>query len=77
MKVTLVWADDWSGVYFGNDLVQEDHSIDVARLLKNMVGKGGVLGVDEYYIQDNTKWLNTMGCLPAALSDVYKLEEGV
>ena len=35
-NVTLIRTEDWEGIYFGNELIDEGHSIDWMYILKKL-----------------------------------------
>lgn len=64
-NVTIVNGEDWSGVYLGNLLWREGHSVDWEDLLE-MVG----VKIDSIYA--DCDWLCSRGTLPEKLSDVMR-----
>lgn len=75
MKVTHVLAEDWEGVYFGNEIVAESNSISAGLVLGLLVGKSAILDYEVVYISDSTIWLDARDCLPDTLEEFYKLQE--
>ena len=72
LEVTMVTNDDdWDGLYFGDELVTEGHSIHTYELLKLLEDKG--LLKFEVIIAD--EMLEEMGRCPSNLKDVIPDEE--
>lgn len=66
-RMTFAVGDDWSGVYIGDVLMREGHSVDpvdAAIMAIEFKASGVVMwGVD-------VKWLEDRGDLPANINDV-------
>lgn len=67
-RITFVSADDWEGVYAGEDLLIEGHSV-TAR------GLAHALGFYTYGMTANHDWLHSIGRLPEKLAEVVEEEE--
>ena len=66
--LTYVTGDDWCGLYDGDRLIMEGHSISTYNLLKWMADQGHI---DGYECKEaDLGWLDDRGDLPGALSDV-------
>lgn len=62
-KITLIYTDDWMGLYIDDNLVYEGHEIEEEVLLKHLNIDCDALWADE-------EWLNNRGNLPKKLEDV-------
>jgi len=63
MKVSIVVADDWEGLYIDDKLVFEGHRIDVRTFSENV-------GVDVKFMEADIDWLARRGRLTEKLDDV-------
>lgn len=71
MRIRLVQADDWSGVYIDGELKLEDHYIDVEDILE-------VIGADytaEEPAEEQYTYLEQTGRFPHSEEEWLKLKE--
>lgn len=66
-NVTIIYASDWMGVYFDEDLAAEGHNINIHDLLD-------MLQIEYKAKEADWKWIEKVQRMPLKLSDV-KLEE--
>jgi hypothetical protein len=65
-ELTIIRTEDWEGIYFGNELIDEGHSIDFMHILEKHFG----FKVDYKYI-DAEKFENYFGAnCPDTLEEV-------
>ena len=60
-------TEEWEGLYVDGELVMEDHSLRVHRLL-DYLRNHGYLNIEWKYVEQ--EWLNDRGNLPTRLEDV-------
>lgn len=67
MKVTLVHESNngWVSIYVGDTLLEEGY-MSTGDVLKYLIGKGSILGVEEYYMKRTDK------LSPKTLTEFYK-----
>lgn len=63
MKITIVLGSDWEGVYHGDWLIDQGHSVQLRDVLEALRYEVEVRSADE-------KWLESVGGLPNELDDV-------
>lgn len=68
--VTLVRGDDWSGLYIGDRLVTEGHSVTALDALEAVATLLGGFAIET--VEADQEWLESEGSLPAALVDVRR-----
>lgn len=69
MKITHVQAENWEGVYAGDKILLQGHSINAVDLLSSMLGLGTLLAVSHV---EAGSWLSVEGVLPDSLEEFYK-----
>jgi hypothetical protein len=71
-RVTLVFGNDWQGIYVNGELREEGHSISALNALC-AVKAAGAFEVD--CVDADNDWLDHRGDLPQRLEDVVKESE--
>jgi hypothetical protein len=66
-KLTLVRGDDWEGIYIGDALKTEGHSIALTEAIAIAI-EHKVTGITT--VNADLDWLHSEGNLPSKLSDV-------
>ena len=68
-RITIIYGDDWNGVYVNQELVDEGHSFDISYLLEQM--KGVMIGdVVVEWIPDGDHLDYFGNCLPPTLNEI-------
>lgn len=77
--INLIIGCDWQGLYINNDLICEDHILDMYNTLKsisNYVKNKDIdigeefFNINQYYINDD--WLEDRGCFPEKFEKIPK-----
>ena len=63
VEITIVDADDWSGLYVNGELRDEGHSLRVSDVLE-------ILGYKVTWKECDGDWMDEHGTLPNKLSEV-------
>ncbi len=61
-KITIVYGDDWEGLYLNGVLVTENHSLHVGEVLE-------ALEISCGYEETDREWMDERRCLPRLLDD--------
>ncbi len=67
VKISIVYGDDWVGLYIDGKLAYDNHQINAEDLLD-------VLKIDYESFSCDLEWLEERGCLPDDLDEVKKEE---
>ena len=67
IDVIYVYADDWAGVYFNGELVDEGHSVHWHYVMGKLVNKT-VLSFKEFEVDND--WMECEGSLPPDFKSV-------
>jgi len=71
MKLTRVTSDDWEGLYLDDELVAQNHSVDVFYALQRAMNKQGALTIHQMEtLCADEDWIGELGRLPIHLSEV-------
>lgn len=65
--ISLVYGDDWMGVYVDGECVYQDHSVQSYRLLE-------IAGIQHEVVHVDLNWLENEGALPQSINDVVREE---
>jgi len=65
---TIVYGDDWTGLYADGSLLAEGHSLSTHEVLDWARSHGPVAKVEE--VHADTSWLEDCGNLPGQLREV-------
>lgn len=79
MKVRLVHANDWTGLYINDDIYLEDRKIepyDVMKLLQRIAPESTLAEIDYDDVWADSDWLEEQGRYPDKYQDVYLVEIG-
>ena len=68
IKVTLVNADDWQGLYFNDELQYENHIISAKEALEIVSCIKEPFDFETVYVDED--WLYELGTFPGKLSEV-------
>lgn len=69
MKVIHVYGEDWEGIYLGDNLLNEGHSIRISPLLSSLIGCE-ITSLESYEIDQD--YLEGLGSLPEKFSYLDK-----
>lgn len=73
MKVRLVHADDWTGLYINDDLCLENHNIelcDCMKILQRIAPESTLAEIDYDDTWADLDWLEEQGHYPDKYQDV-------
>lgn len=62
--VTVVYGDDWIGLYLESSLVLEGHSLQIADVVELLIGE------PPDRVRVDADWMRDVGRLPGSLSEV-------
>lgn len=70
MKITIVQAEDWAGLYKDGEIVFQGHDLQYSDIISAINAPD--LQFDEVWVEGG--WLAKVGHLPETLDEVHKAE---
>ena len=67
-EITFVNADDWQGLYINNNLILQNHKLNIVDILN-------AIGIKFDYIEADQDWLYSVGQLPEDLKEVKEYKD--
>ena len=76
MKIQIVTGEDWQGIYINNVLEDEEHSLSVNIVVKQIADYINQLGIEDgiscYFYEIDQEWMEEQGELPQDFNDIPK-----
>jgi hypothetical protein len=70
--VTLARAADWEALYYNDELVMEDHTIDTASAIEYIADQGTVFNFRVLDDDEVTEYVDEQGEFPGSLSTLLE-----
>lgn len=76
MKIQIVTGEDWQGLYINNVLEDEEHSLSVNIVVKQIADYINQFGIEDgiscYFYEIDQEWMEEQGGLPQDFTDIPK-----